>query len=124
MNAKFIGALLTFGLVVGGIAHADSLDDLGRINRVKIQLINNSGYEIEKVYMSLTRSDTWGSDILGSDTIPSGWTETINANPGRYDLKLVDNSGDTCEVRDVALNYDRTVTIERSALLHCEGYSR
>ena len=40
---------------------------------------------------------------------------------GRYDLKLVDQDGDVCVIRDVPIRYSRTVTIETTDLLSCQA---
>lgn len=41
-------------------------------------LINDTGVEINELYVSPTKSDDWGEDILGKDVLADGETATIN----------------------------------------------
>lgn len=52
-----------------------------------VVLHNNTGQSIWYVYISPTAEDTWGPDMLGTDTIPAGATWTFRVNPGNYDLR-------------------------------------
>ena len=40
-------------------------------------LINNTGQTIQQVYVSASKDDDWGDDILGEDVLPSGRRVTI-----------------------------------------------
>jgi hypothetical protein len=73
--------------------------------------------------MSATSENTWGPDQLGEHTIPAGESFTLNGIPcGDYDVKLVDEDGDECELRGVHLCSDSALNITNEALLSCEGY--
>jgi hypothetical protein len=117
MKAKVLGALMTFGLALSGVASADSLDDLGN---VRFRLFNSSGYTIRELYLTRVGTRPW--DVLGSGVLEPGYAETITTAPGRYSLRLVDGDGDDCEVSNVDIHTDRSVTVTRDALLRCEGF--
>jgi hypothetical protein len=119
MNSKLLAALLTGAVVLSGAATAASADDF---HRVTMTLTNNSGYTIAGLFLSSTNKDTWGPNVLRSQVLPSGYKEMIWTPRGDYDLLLVDQFGDKCEVRDIDLGHDLAVSISRMDLLHCEGY--
>jgi hypothetical protein len=65
-----------------------------------ITIVNNTGHTIWYVYISLTTSDDWGSDRLGSGkTIPDGSSASLQLpSPinvvNQYDIGLKDSNGD------------------------------
>lgn len=73
---------------------------------LEFTLINDSSQDIYYLYVSPSASDSWGSDILGSDIIPSGTSSIVTIDDGldtcNYDLLAVSPSGD--EVEDYNLN--------------------
>ena len=119
MHGKLLASLLAGAVVLSGAATAVSADDF---HRVTMTLTNNSGYMIERLYLSPVDSGVWGPDVLGAQVFPSGYEETIWTPRGHYDLLLVDQFGDRCEVRGIDLGHDRAVSISPMDLLHCEGY--
>lgn len=82
-------------------------------------LANATGSAISELYVSPTKSKTWGKDILGDHTIENGeaWRITVPQAKGRcmQDLKVVfaDNSEaiweslDLCDLKKITLTYDR-----------------
>ena len=56
-----------------------------------LQVINHTGYTIKKLYVSQSGSDSWGQDLLGSNTLQNGSTTNIRYNGDftYYDLKIV-----------------------------------
>jgi hypothetical protein len=60
-------------------------------------VVNKTGVEIHKLFVSPHSSDDWGEDILGKDTLDDG--ETLNIKFGRsakaahWDLKIEDEKG-------------------------------
>ncbi len=82
-------------------------------------LANATGSAISELYVSPTKSKTWGKDILGDHTIENGevWKITVPQAKGRcmQDLKVVfdDNSEaiweslDLCDLTKITLTYDR-----------------
>lgn len=102
-------------------ASGDSLDALRSGFQVKI--VNDSRLAIHEIYLSRTYED-WGMDRLGLRTLEPGYQLKINTlAAGRYDLMLVDEDGDVCDIRDMSISGDRTVTIDTHALLRCERSS-
>lgn len=75
--------------------------------RQDFSLVNRTGYTINELYVGPTSSDQWGSDILGTGTLPNGRTIEIRF-PNRsaecmWDLKVVYDDGDETEWRNVNL---------------------
>lgn len=85
----------------------------GSVSGVTLTIINNSGRDIWYLYIIPQNSANWGSDQLGSDTIPNGTSYTItNIPPGYYDLRAVDsNNQNIVIVEALNLNTDFTLTI-------------
>ncbi len=56
-------------------------------------LVNKTGYVISEVYVGPTKSEEWGSDILGRETLADGEEVLIKfhptANTDSYDIKVV-----------------------------------
>jgi hypothetical protein len=119
MDTKKIVAAVAVGLSLFGVAQADSWDNLSRRN---VTVENASGTTIESLYMSAVSDDSWESDLLGSGYLSSGSQTRILADPGRYDVKLVDRDGDECIVNNVQIQGDRVMTITANMLMRCEGY--
>ena len=81
-------------------------------------LVNETGVEIDKVFISPHDSDDWEEDILGKDTLPSGQSVDIkfdrDETAAKWDLKVEDKEGNAIEWTDldllkiskVTLNYD------------------
>lgn len=82
-------------------------------------LVNKTGYVISSVYVGPSKSDTWGEDILGRDTLADGEEVLIKFHPtasvDSYDIKVtyeVDNSSvvwygyDLTKINKITLYYD------------------
>jgi hypothetical protein len=57
-------------------------------------LVNDTGYEIDQVYVSPTKAEEWGSDILGQDTLADGKSCKIHFDRAheattKWDIKIV-----------------------------------
>ena len=57
-------------------------------------LVNDTGYEIDQVYVSPTKAEEWGSDILGQDTLGDGQSAKIHFDRAhekttKWDIKIV-----------------------------------
>lgn len=57
-----------------------------------VTIENNGATTIFYVYISLSSSSSWGEDMLGASTIPSGGNFSWNVAPGTYDVKVEDAS--------------------------------
>ncbi|MFP9138068.1 hypothetical protein ACLI1C_12895 [Devosia sp. XGJD_8] len=86
LSAAFALAVLAFGVV-----QAAALDR-------RVQINNNSSYNIMEFYASNTGSKSWEEDILGKDILPSGSSVMINIDDGsgycKYDFLAVFEDGD------------------------------
>jgi hypothetical protein len=90
-------------------------------NRHNLYLNNHSGYDIYKVYLSLSDDIDWGPDLLDDDVLASPGSFTItDIVPGTYDLKLVDEEGDVCVRNNVWFFQNRSINITPDWLLGCE----
>jgi hypothetical protein len=78
-------------------------------------LVNNTGYQIDKVYVSSVGAKSWEDDILGRDTLDDGEQVAISFEKGErgchYDLKVVYQDKDEAEWHDVDLCEISTVHI-------------
>jgi hypothetical protein len=82
---------------------------------------NRSAWDIHRIYISSTDAESWGDDQLDDDILKSGQTLTLHGvTCDYYDVKLVDEDGDKCELRNVKLCSDNIWTIDDAALLKCE----
>jgi hypothetical protein len=124
MKMKALAAIAAVLSLTAAAASAaplsESLDTLRAGYRLKI--VNDSSLSIREIYLSLTH-EYWGPDRLTWQTLDPGHHFSIDAlRVGPYDLRLVDEDGDTCGIHGIWINRDRTVTIETEALLRCEDY--
>ena len=86
-----------------------------------LTLLNNSGYDIYEIHMSSINDDSWESDLLGRHVLATGNSfEITNITSGRYDIKLVDQDGDTCIVQQVSVYQDRSWNLTPLGLVGCE----
>jgi hypothetical protein len=88
----------------------------------RVTIENRSDFDIYHVYLSAVRMTDWENDELGSQVLDSGYRFTLldRFYPGRYDLKLVDEDGDSCVVPSVEISGNTTWNITNSWLLNCE----
>jgi hypothetical protein len=84
------------------------------------QLVNKTGYELKALYVSPSKSDDWGDDILGQDVLADSQVVNVHFSPKahtcKWDLKVTytdDNSNavwgdiDLCTVEKITIFYDR-----------------
>ena len=81
-------------------------------------LVNETGVEIDKVFISPHDVDDWEEDVLGKDTLPSGQSVEIkfsrDETAANWDLKVEDKEGnaitwenlDLLKISKLTLNYD------------------
>lgn len=50
---------------------------------------NRTGFSVAQLYVSPSHSDYWGSDVLGRDILPSGYSTLIYFS-GNYDTCIFD----------------------------------
>lgn len=81
-------ALATVGLVAQS----------AQANKYDFKVYNNTGYTLERLYISESNSDIWGPDALGSGVLPSGYYDGVifgNMSPNVcwYDFRAVFSNG-------------------------------
>ena len=108
MKKLVIAALLAGGLAAPAAAGEQDFT-----------ILNNTGYPIERVYVSASAKDDWEEDVLGRDTLPNGERTKIRFDRDEdaclWDLKVVYEDEESaewqginlCKVSVVALSYDR-----------------
>jgi esterase/lipase superfamily enzyme len=88
-----------------------------------LKITNTSEVGIFSIYMSRPDHATWGGDTLGDGKLAPGTATTITGiAPGSYNMKLVDENGNSCVIHKFGI-YSRTVrlNITPDLLLRCEG---
>ena len=64
-------------------------------------VVNRTGVEIDKLYVSPSAADDWEEDILGQDTLPDGQSVNIKFNreekAALWDLRIEDKQGNAIE---------------------------
>jgi len=83
-------------------------------------LVNKTGYELNKVFVSPSKSDDWEEDVLGQDTLANSDSVDIQFHRAtkacKWDLKViytVDSSSavwsniDLCSVDKITIHYDK-----------------
>jgi ABC-type transport system substrate-binding protein len=78
-------------------------------------LVNATGVEIDKLYISPHDADDWQEDILGQDTLPSGQSLEIkfhrNESAAMWDLRIEDKQGNSIEWENLNLTQISKVTL-------------
>jgi hypothetical protein len=85
---------------------------------------NRSSYRINHLYVSPSGDRYWGFDRLGSDILYPNYYVSVTVVPGWYDVKLVDQDGDSCVVPNVDFRGGDTWTLTDRVLVACELFSR
>jgi hypothetical protein len=86
-------------------------------NQRDFTLNNNSSVDIASVYVSPSGVDSWGSDAMGTDVLPSGESISMNFTGSDdaacvYDIKVIGTGGeegylykvDLCSVSQVTFS--------------------
>ena len=116
MRQFFLAGLATIALAGTSVAPA-----LAQEAKQNFVLVNRTGYELSHVYVSPSKSDDWGDDIMGQDTVSDGATVRVRFERGtrtcHWDLKVTysddDSSAywrsiDLCTVERITIRYNRS----------------
>lgn len=106
---------------------AFATDAAAQKKKASVKIVNNSDYDIHHLYMAESASDDWGPDQLGENVIQKkGGSFTLNQIPcSTYDVQLVDEDGDRCEVEKIDVcAKNETWTIGNKDLLSCQGWGQ
>ena len=78
-------------------------------------VVNNTGVEINALYVSPADKNDWGEDILGKDTLPAGESTDIEFDDeeeaAKWDLRIEDKQGNSIEWADLDLTEISKVTL-------------
>jgi hypothetical protein len=104
-------------LPVGG--HEEIRNDM----ESQVTFRNDSSWKINELYFSRSASHDWGKDQLGRKTIRNGDTFTLtDIQCGTYDVKLIDEDGDQCDIEHVQLcDEAHTWSIRDKDLARCQA---
>lgn len=111
-----MGAAVAIALAVGPVVvRAGAYDSV-------VTLVNESAWDIHHLYLSSTSDEEWGPDQLGDHVIGSGENFELHGVPcDDYDVKIVDEDGDSCVVGGVTLCADDDAwVITDEDLLACQ----
>lgn len=108
-SALAVGALITLTACASG--GGGRMESAGR-GTAEVVIVNGSNETIFRIFMSPTRQSTWGPDQLGSGVLARGNSFRLtNITPGRWDIRIVDRSGNTKEFRNQNLRSGRVYTL-------------
>lgn len=86
-------------------------------------LVNKTGVEIDKLFISPHDADDWEEDILGRDTLPSGETVDIkfqrHETAAMWDMRIEDKEGHAIEWESLNL-----LQITKATLYYENGKAR
>jgi hypothetical protein len=114
MRTFALAAVAALGIVssIGSAVAAEARQDF--------ELVNKTGYSIDAVYVSPSKSSDWEEDVLGKDTLDDGDSWEIKFHRAvktcKWDMKVVysDDSSeavwggiDLCSVSKITIHYDR-----------------
>ncbi len=81
-----------------------------------VDISNDTGYTILFMYVSPADAQSWEEDVLGADILPDGEERRVwlrNYNSPIFDIRLVDEDGDTYTFWDVDVSRrDLVVTLD------------
>ena len=112
-NKLFAGALVLATTLLPRLATAQS-------SETTFTVFNNSSYTINNLYVSPSGDSNWENDRLGNRYFQPNYRFDLSIDPGYYDVKMVDEDGDTCVVNHVNFTDGGTWTITNGVLLACE----
>ncbi len=88
---------------------------------LSLELVNKSKWEIHELYFSDTDESDWGEDQLDDEIIETKDSFTLTKiAKGKYDVKIVDEDGDSCEIEDVDFTSSEKFEITDEILLGCQ----
>ena len=87
-----------------------------------VVVTNQSSFDIDELYLSPSASPSWEDDKLGDLTLTRGNTFALTGLAcDVYDARVIDEDGDTCEIKAVRLcGETQTWVIDDDALIGCQ----
>ncbi|WP_414732556.1 hypothetical protein [Acetobacterium carbinolicum] len=121
---KFFSVLMVFALSVfifagcgsSSAVNVSSSTDEDTVYSQDFTIINETGIEIYAVFVSPTGEESWGEDILTTDTLPTGSTTDIvfdsEVEEQYWDLMIADSEGTTFEWSKIDLFSVSEITLK------------
>ncbi len=119
MKATFAAVIIAFFAVIAPTGAQEAKQDF--------KLVNKTGYELKALYVSPSKSDDWGDDILGEQSVGDGQVVNVHFSPKahtcHWDLKVTytdDDSNavwgniDLCTVEKITIFYDRKTDVTKA----------
>lgn len=127
LNAALVGALFATSPLLA-VAQSDMKSELKPVDRTpdsQIELRNESRWSISQLYFAPIDSERWGPNQISHNPIHAGDSFTLtDIRCDKYDVKLVDEDGDECIVRNVALcGADKIWHLGDKDLLKCQSHT-
>jgi hypothetical protein len=119
-----ISFIVAFAVTLGAFALLPVRSNAVEPQRGEFMIVNKSRFTIYHLYLSPSANRRWGRDQLGRKVIKPGDSYTLNSIPcSLYDVKVVDQDGDSCEIKEVSMCRDHTHwDLTNDDLLRCEGF--
>ncbi len=115
-NRNFFRALVALTMLCLLALVAAPATSLAR-SELDFTLVNDTGYEINKVFMCPVGSGQWGNDILGKGhRIADGDSQAVvfprrDNHTGNWDLRIMWNNGSTRSWTNIDLKEIRVLTL-------------
>lgn len=107
MRLATAAATAALSFLLAGAAQAQGRQDF--------TLINRTGYQIDQVYVSSSRQNSWGPDVLGRGVLVNNGSVNITfpqkSSECMWDMRVVYNDGDRSEWRQLNLCRISRVTL-------------
>ena len=87
------------------------------------RIVNETRYTIQNIYVSPTDDSYWGDDLLGNQVLRTDYRFDISVVPGWYDVKIVDEDGDACTLKNIDFRYGDTWKMTDGLLVACELFT-
>ncbi len=90
-----------------------------------ITVHNRSGYALFHLYLSAPQRNAWGDDLTHNHTFHNNTTLALQGvSCGRYDIRLLDEDGDECVLRDQSVCGEHGgLTLNGAEVATCPGWS-
>lgn len=100
----------------GGNSDKSSSADKETVYSQDFTVVNETGIEVYSLYVSPTGEDSWGDDILTTDTLPTGSSTDIvfdsEVDDQYWDLMIADSAGTTVEWSKIDLFSVSEITLK------------
>jgi hypothetical protein len=128
LKAAIVGAFLATAPLIA-VAQDDLKSELKSVDRTpdsQVELRNDSRRSIRQLYFAPIDSERWGPNQVSHNSIHAGDSFTLtDIRCDKYDVKLVDEDGDECIVRNIALcGADKIWHLGDKDLLKCQAHTQ